>query len=79
MSNSCNAVLVVVDQLSKLAYYITTTTEYNFETLARLFLDNIFYHYGLPDFIVTDYSVRGNVPSISKVDVEGHNRCTIGI
>ena len=28
---------------------------------------------------LSDGIVRGNVPSVSKVDAEGRDRCTIGI
>jgi len=56
LSNSFNTILDVVDQLSKIAYYISTITKYNSVNLARLFLDNIFHLHGLSDSIVTDYS-----------------------
>lgn len=54
MSNSFNTVLVVVDRLSKIAYYIPTTTKCNSEILVKLFLDNIFCLHGLPDSIITN-------------------------
>jgi len=54
ISNGFDALLVVVDRLSKIAYYIPTTTEVNSKGIARLFLDNIFCLHGLPNSIVSD-------------------------
>jgi len=53
-SNGFDALLVVVDRLSKMAHYIPTTTDINSKRIARLFLDNIFKLQGLPDSIVSD-------------------------
>jgi len=53
-SNRFDALLVVVDRLSKMAHYIPTTTDVNSKGIARLFLDNIFKLHGLPDSIVSD-------------------------
>ena len=54
MSNGFNALLVVVDHLSKIAYYISTTSDINSKQLAKLFFDNIFRLHGIPDSIVSD-------------------------
>ena len=53
-SNGFNIVLVIVDHLSKMAYYIPTMTEYHSETLAKLFMDYVFYLHDLQDSIITD-------------------------
>jgi len=58
ISNRFNALLVVVDRLSKMAHYISTTTEVNSKGIARLFLDNIFHLHELPDSIVSDRSTQ---------------------
>jgi len=52
--NGYDALLVVVDRLSKIAHYIPTTTGVNSKQVARLFFDNIFQLYGIPDLIVSD-------------------------
>ena len=54
MSNVFDTVLVVVDCLFKIAYYIPTIIECNSETLAKLFRDYVFRLYDLPNSIVTD-------------------------
>jgi len=53
-SNSYNALLVVVDRLSTIAHYIPTTMDVNSKEVAKLFFDNIFRLYGIPDSIVSD-------------------------
>ena len=56
-SNNCgfNAILVVVDQLTKMAHYIPTREdEESSEKVARLYFDNIFRLHGLPDSIISD-------------------------
>ena len=54
MSNGFDALLVVVDRLSKMAHYIPTTSDVNSKQLAKLFFDNIFRLHGIPDSIVSD-------------------------
>ena len=58
MFNGFDTVLVIVNRLSKMAHYIPTTIEYNLETLAKLFFNNIFHLKGLPNSIVTNYSTQ---------------------
>ena len=50
----CNAILNVVDRLSKERHYIGTTKELNAEGLADLFLKHVWKHHGLPQSIVSD-------------------------
>jgi len=54
VSQDLNALLVVVDRLSKMAHYIPITNDVNSKGIARLFLHNIFHLHGLPDSIVSD-------------------------
>ena len=49
-----NAILVVYNQLSKMAHFVATTEEMSAEELARLFWDNIWKLHGLPESIVSD-------------------------
>ena len=49
-----DAILNVVDRLSKERHYIGTTKELNAEGLANLFLQHIWKHHGLPRSIVSD-------------------------
>ena len=49
-----NAILVVVDWLTKMAHYIPTREDTNSEQVARLYFDNIFRLHGLPDSIISD-------------------------
>src|SRR5258705_13962733 len=54
MSNGFDALLVMVDCLSKMAHYIPTTSDINSEQIAKLFFDNIFRLHGIPNSIVSD-------------------------
>ncbi len=54
-----NSILVVVDQLTKMAHYIPTTEDGCIAvTTARLFLTNIFKLHGTPTYSISD---RGSV------------------
>ena len=50
-----DAILVVYDKLSKIAYFVATTEGTSAEELARLFRDNIWKLHGLPESIVLDW------------------------
>ena len=56
LPESCgnNAILVVVDRLSKCIHAIPTVTSVDSEGVARLFLENVWRHHGLPDEIISD-------------------------
>ena len=47
-------ILVVVDRLTKMVYFISTTEKTSAEGLARLFRDNVWKLYGLPKSIISD-------------------------
>jgi len=49
-----NAILVVCDRLSKIVHFVVTTEETSAEGLARLFRDNVWKLYGLPESVVLD-------------------------
>ena len=50
----CDAILTVVDRLSKERHYIETTKKLNAEGLASLFLKHVWKHHDLPQSIVSD-------------------------
>ena len=54
LSKSCDAILVVVDKLSKRAKYIPTQTNADAPETARLFFDHVVRHHGLPSVIISD-------------------------
>jgi len=49
-----NAILVVCDRLFKIMYFVATMEGTSAEELARLFRDNVWKLYGLPESIVSD-------------------------
>ena len=49
-----NAILVVVDRLSKMAHYIATTKEINAQETAKLLLHHVWKHHGTPKEVIPD-------------------------
>jgi RNase H-like domain found in reverse transcriptase/Reverse transcriptase (RNA-dependent DNA polymerase)/Integrase zinc binding domain/Retroviral aspartyl protease/Chromo (CHRromatin Organisation MOdifier) domain len=49
-----DSVLVVTDRLTKMVQCIPTTTTVNAPGVAKLFVEHVFMHYGLPQVIVSD-------------------------
>jgi len=49
-----NTILVVCDRLSKIAYFVTTTKETSAKGLARLFKNNVWKLYELPESVILD-------------------------
>jgi hypothetical protein len=49
-----DAIMVVVDRLSKMAHFIPATTDMTAEGCARLFFDEVFRLHGLPTSVVSD-------------------------
>ena len=49
-----DAILVVYDRLSKIAYFVATIEATSAEELVRLFRDNIWKLHGLPESVVSD-------------------------
>jgi hypothetical protein len=58
--NHNDAILVVVDKLTKMAHFIATTSTVNAPTTARLILENIVTGHGLPIAMVSDRDPRFN-------------------
>lgn len=53
-----DAILTVVDRLTKLAHFIPTTSTVNAPQTGRLFFDHIFRLHGLPQSIISDRDTR---------------------
>ena len=53
-SDSYNALLVVVDRLSKMAHYVPTTSDVNSKQIDKLYFDYIFRLHGIPDNVISD-------------------------
>jgi len=54
LAQGYDSILVVVDQLTKMAHFIPTTEKTSAEGLARLFRDNVWKLHGLPESIILD-------------------------
>ena len=53
-----DAILVVCDRLSKMAYFVATTEEMSAKGLARLFRDHMWKLHGLPESVVSDRELQ---------------------
>ena len=49
-----NTILVVCNKLSKIVYFVTMTKQTLVEGLVRLYKDNVWKLYGLPESIISD-------------------------
>ena len=58
LAQGYNAILVVCDHFSKMAYFIATTEKTSVEGLAKLFQDHIWKLHGLPKSIILDRGVQ---------------------
>ena len=54
LAQGYNSILVVVDWLTKIVHFIPTMEKTSAEGLARLFRDNVWKLYGLPESIISD-------------------------
>jgi len=54
LAQEYDSILVVVDRLTKIVYFIPTTEKTSAEGLARLFRDNVWKLHGLPESIISD-------------------------
>src|SRR5258707_3128495 len=54
-SKGYNAVLVVVDHLSKWIHTIPTVTSLDSAGVAQLFLEHVWHHHGLPEEVISDH------------------------
>ena len=57
LPDSCgfNAILVIVDQLSKQIHAIPTMTSLDSASITHLFLENVWHHHGLPKQVLSDW------------------------
>ena len=53
-SNRYDALLVVVDRLSKMAHYLHTTCNVNSKGVAKLYVNSVFRLHSIPDLIACD-------------------------
>src|SRR5258707_14134996 len=53
-SKGYNAILVVVDRLSKWIHAVPTVTSLDSAGVARLFLEHVWHHHGLPEEVISD-------------------------
>jgi len=58
LAQGYNAILVVCDCFSKMAYFIVTTEKTLAEELVKLFQDHIWKLHGLPESIISDRGVQ---------------------
>ena len=56
VSQYFDSIFVVVDGLTKMAYFIHFLMAILGEETAKLFLNNIYWHHGLPNNIISDQS-----------------------
>ncbi|XP_073153031.1 uncharacterized protein [Henckelia pumila] len=54
----CDAICVVVDRLSKSAYFLPYKHEFNFDRMARLYIQEIVHFHGVPLSIVSDRDLK---------------------
>ena len=57
-SNRYNAILTIVNKLTKYAHFVPCRTSINEVKTAQLFHDHIWTHYGLPRQVITDRDSR---------------------
>ena len=54
VSEGYNAILVVIDRLTKMRHFIPTNTTASAETVADLFVNHVYRLHGFPDTVVSD-------------------------
>jgi len=64
-----NTILVVYDSLSKIMYFVATIKETSAKELVRLFRDNMWKLYGLPESIVSDRGPQFAVVMMKELNV----------
>jgi len=63
-----NAILVVCDKLSKMAHFVVMTEETSVKELARLFRDNMWKLYKLPESVISDRELQFVVELMKKLN-----------
>ena len=56
-SNSCDLILVIIDQLTKMVYYKPIKVIINVPSLAEVIINVIVHYYGVLELIVTDWDL----------------------
>jgi len=70
LAQEYDSILVVVDRLTKMVHFISTTEKTLAEGLAWLFRDNVWKLYGLPESIILDQGpqfVAGIMQELNKM------------
>ena len=70
LAQEYNSILVVVDQLTKMVYFMLTIERTSAEVLARLFRDNVWKLYNLPKSIILDRGlqfVAGLIKELNRI------------
>ena len=57
-SSGFNAIMVIVDKLTKYVHLVPTTKESSSEDVARLFIAHVFQYHGLPKVLISDRDTR---------------------
>jgi len=68
LAQEYNAILVVCDHFSKMAYFIATTEKTSAEGLAKLFQDYVWKLHGLPESIILDRGVQFAVGMMKELN-----------
>ena len=63
-----NTILVVCDKLSKMTHFVAMTEETSVEGLARLFRDNVWKLYRLPESVILDRKLQFAVELMKKLN-----------
>ena len=53
-SDSYNSILIIVDQLTKIVYYVLVKITINILDLAKVIINMVIYHHGVVESIVTN-------------------------
>jgi len=68
LAQEYNSILVVVDKLTKMVYFIPTTEKISAEELARLFKNNIWKLHGLSESIISDRGLQFTAEIIQELN-----------
>ena len=55
MSQGFNTIYIIIDHFSKQIHAIPTNTELTLEGIAKIYRDNIFKLYGIPQKVINDW------------------------
>ena len=68
LAQGYDAILVVCDQLTKMAHFVPTTEKTSAEGLARLFRDHVWKLHGLPESIISDRGAQFTANLMKKLN-----------